>query len=368
MSSLLKDVYSKEFYSNFSEIIGEVVPAFHPEKFKKLIFDDTWHSKELKQRMRHTTLALHPFLPKEFHQTAKIIESILEKLRQNNIKEVSLEYMFLADYIEVFGINDFDASVKLIELVTPFTSCEFAVRPFIIKYGNKMIQQMVQWSLHKNHHVRRLASEGSRPRLPWAISLPALKKNPESILPLLEHLKTDSSEYVRRSVANNLNDISKDNPHVVISIAQRWKGISPETDAIIKHGCRTLLKQANSEILSYYGLNDNSNLEISNFNLQTYKVKIGDNLSFSFTIHNQSNEIKTVRLEYAVYYLLNNGTHTRKVYKISERQLQSNELVNIERKQSFRKITTRKFYIGLHTVSIIINGQEKNSGNFELTE
>lgn len=368
MSNLLKDIYSVEFYNNFSEIIGEVVPTFDAEKFKKLIFEDTWHSLELKQRMRHTTLALHSFLPKEFYHTAKIIETVLEKLHRNNIKEISLEYMFLADYIEVFGINDFDTSVKLIELLTPFTSCEFAVRPFIIKYGDKMIQQMFQWSLHENHHVRRLASEGSRPRLPWAIALPALKKNPDPILPLLENLKTDSSEYVRRSVSNSLNDIAKDNPHTVISIAKQWKGISPETDAIIKHGCRTLLKRANPEILKYYGLNDNSKVELSNFNIQTPQVKIGNNLSFSFTIQNQSDKIKTIRLEYAVYYLLNNGKHTRKVYRISERLFQSNESSNIQRKQSFRIITTRKFYIGQHKLSIIINGQEKNIDNFELTE
>lgn len=368
MSNLLKDIYSVEFFNNFSEIIGEVVPAFNAEKFKKLVFDDTWNSLELKQRMKHTTLTLQPFLPKEFHHAAKIIETLLEKLRQNNIKEISLEYMFLADYIEIFGINNFDTSIKLIEQLTPFTSCEFAVRPFIIKYHDRMIQQMLQWSMHENHHVRRLASEGSRPRLPWAMALPALKKNPDSILPILENLKVDSSEYVRRSVANSLNDIAKDNPHIVISIAQRWKGISPETDAIIKHGCRTLLKQANPEILNYYGLNDNLNLKISDFNLQTHKVKIGDNLSFSFTLHNQSDKIKTIRLEYAVYYLLNNGKHTRKVYKISERQFQSNESSNIQRKQSFRLITTRKFYTGQHKLSIIINGQEKYSDNFELTE
>jgi 3-methyladenine DNA glycosylase AlkC len=368
MSYLLKDIYSVEFYNNFSGIAGEVIPAFDHKKFKKLIFDDTWQSKELKQRMRHTTLVLHQFLPQVFHQDAEIIENLLGKLRQNNITENTLEYMFLADYIEVFGINDYDPSVKLIENVTRFTSCEYAVRPFLIKYGDKMIQQMHQWSLHENHHVRRLSSEGSRPRLPWAIALPALKKNPHPILPLLENLKTDSSEYVRRSVANNLNDIAKDNPHIVISIAQKWKGISPETDAIIKHGCRTLLKQGNSDILKYYGLHDNSNIELSNFEIRTPHVKIGNDLFFSFTIHNKSGKVKTLRLEYAVYYLLNNGKRTKKVFKISERQFQANESTNIQRKQSFRIITTRKFYTGQHNLSIIVNGQEQNILGFELTD
>jgi 3-methyladenine DNA glycosylase AlkC len=368
MSYLLKDIYSVEFYNNFSGIAGEVVPAFDHVKFKKLIFDDNWNSKELKQRMRHTTLVLHQFLPKVFQQDAEIIENLLGKFRQNNITENTIEYMFLADYIEVFGINDYASSVKLIENLTRFTSCEFAVRPFIIKYGDKMIQQMHKWSLHENHHVRRLSSEGSRPRLPWAIALPVLKKNPHPILPILENLKTDSSEYVRRSVANNLNDIAKDNPHIVISMVQKWRGISPETDAIIKHGCRTLLKQANPEILKYYGLNDNSNIKFSNFEIRTTQVKIGNDLLFSFTIHNKSGKVKKLRLEYAVYYLLNNGKHTKKVFKISERQFQADESVNIMRKQSFRIITTRKFYKGQHKLSIIVNGQEQEILGFELTE
>jgi 3-methyladenine DNA glycosylase AlkC len=231
-----------------------------------------------------------------------------------------------------------------------------------------MIQQMHKWSLHENHHVRRLSSEGSRPRLPWAIALPVLKKNPQPILPILENLKTDSSEYVRRSVANNLNDIAKDNPHIVISMVQKWRGISPETDAIIKHGCRTLLKQANPEILKYYGLNDNLNIKFSNFEIRTTQVKIGNDLLFSFTIHNKSGKVKKLRLEYAVYYLLNNGKHTKKVFKISERQFQADESVNIMRKQSFRIITTRKFYKGQHKLSIIINGQEQEILGFELTE
>lgn len=367
MSNLLKDIYSVEFYNNFSEIIGEVVPAFDAEKFKKLIFDDIWPSLELKQRMRHTTLALYPFLPKEFHQTAKIIETILKKLRQNNVKEISLEYMFLADYIEVFGINDFDTSVKLIELVTPFTSCEFAVRPFIIKYGDKMIQQMFQWSLHENHNVRRLSSEGSRPRLPWAIALTKLKNNPTPILPLLENLKNDTSEYVRKSVANNLNDIAKDNPKIVIQIAKQWKGQSKETSALIKHGCRTLLKQGNPEILKYFGFADNPKIELSNFKIKTPIVTFGENLEFLFTLHNTDKQTQTVRIEYGLHYLRQNGQLSKKVFKISERQIKSNEKIEINRKQSFKIITTRQFYVGQQKLSLIINGQEREITKFELT-
>jgi 3-methyladenine DNA glycosylase AlkC len=274
--------------------------------------------------------------------------------------------MFFPDYIETYGINHFDISVKTIEQLTQFTSCEFAVRPFILQYGDKMIKQMLQWSQHKSHHVRRLASEGSRPRLPWAIALPELKKNPLPLLPILENLKQDNSEYVRRSVANNLNDIAKDNPAIVIQIAKKWKGISKETDAIIKHGCRTLLKKGHPEILKYYKLNDKADIGISGFKIKNNKVKIGDYLNFSFSLQNMEHIKQNLRLEYAIYYLLQNGAHYKKVFKISERQLKPGEKLSVEKRHSFKIITTRKYYPGLHKLSVIVNGQELKTGKFEL--
>jgi 3-methyladenine DNA glycosylase AlkC len=368
MSTLLKDLYSTEFYNNFSELAEEIIPAFDKKKFIQLIFDETWQNKELKERMKHTSMALHQFLPKDFEKATGLIEQVISKLRQQKITEGSLEFMFFPQYIETYGIDHFEASVKSIEFVTQFTSCEFAVRPFIIKYEGRMVKQMHQWSLHESHHVRRLASEGIRPRLPWAMALPALKKDPSAIMPILDNLKRDPSEYVRRSVANNLNDIAKDNPKTVITIAKKWKGISKETDAIIKHGCRTLLKQGNIEILKYYGFDNNSEIEIANFKIMTPIVKIGSDLLFSFTLHNKAITATTIRLEYAIHYLRQNGRHAKKVFKISERQYQAQEKITITRKQSFREITTRNFYAGQQGLSLIVNGKEYDRHYFDLTK
>jgi 3-methyladenine DNA glycosylase AlkC len=362
---LFKDLYSVEFYDHLANVLAELLPPFNKKKFKAQIFDHTWSELELKQRMRHTTLVLHRFFPADFNEAATIIESLIVALRSKKVKESGLEYMFLPDYIEVFGINDFQTSVKLLAFVTQFTSCEFAVRPFIIKYGDRMLDQMCKWSLHDNHHVRRLASEGSRPRLPWAMALPALKKDPSPILPILENLKRDGSEYVRRSVANSLNDIAKDHPDVVIGIARKWKGISRETDGLIKHACRTLLKGAHPEVLSLYDLNSGE-ISLSSFKIITPKVKIGNNLAFSFILGNSGKKAQLVRLEYAVYYLRQNGQLSKKVFKISERQFRPGEKAEISRNQSFRLITTRTFYPGKHKLSIIVNGQELKLDKFEL--
>ena len=261
--------------------------------------------------------------------------------------------------------NDFEAAVDALEAITQFVSCEFAVRPFLLKFNGKMISRMKKWSKHENFKVRRLASEGSRPRLPWAMAIPYLKEDPSPILPILENLKNDPSEWVRRSVANNLNDIAKDHPDLVIRLARKWKGISKETDAIIKHGSRTLLKKGHAEILSHYGLKAEQ-VHVSAFKILTPKVNNGKDLVFCFQVSNGSEHKQTIRLEYGLYYLRANGQWSKKVFKISEKQVGSGVKLTIERKQSFKKITTRVFYPGKHKLSVIVNGEEKGTKMFEL--
>jgi len=215
--------------------------------------------------------------------------------------------------------------------------------------------------------VRRLASEGSRPRLPWGIGLSGFKKNPHLIIPILENLKQDPCEIVRRSVANSLNDISKDNPEVAIELAHKWNGISPETDAIIKHGVRTLLKNGHPEMLRYYQLNG-EDISLDRFEIVTPYVHIGDSLEFMFTISNHSPKTEKIRIEYGIYYKKQNGNLALKVYKISERNCNSAESISLIKKHSFRVITTRIFYPGDHQVVVIINGKESEKRPFQLLE
>lgn len=367
MSSLLKDMYSPEFYEKFSVVLAQVLPSFEKERFKEMIFSGDWEKKELKDRMRHTAVVLHEFLPANFAEACRMIEEMIVLLRRNPISLTGFEFMFFPDYIERYGLNDYDTAVRGIEAVTQFTSCEFAVRPFILKYGEPMIEQMVKWSGHENADVRRLSSEGIRPRLPWAMALPDLKKNPAPILPILENLKCDPSESVRRSVANNLNDIAKDNPGVVLEIARRWSGVGKDTDGIVRHGCRTLLKQGHPEILELYGL-DTGRIEFSDFRLHGANVKLEEDLRFSFVVRNVGAEPQMIRLEYAVFFKRKSGEHSKKVFKISERVFQPGEQARIEKKQSFRQITTRRYYSGEHRLSAIVNGKEQGIVSFVLTE
>lgn len=365
MSSLLKDLYSPIFYSRFSDLLVDLVPSFSRKDFMKAIFDEHFEGKELKERMRHTSEVLHQFFPSNYRETVCLIKAIIERLKQQAFRSDSLEFMFFPDYIEKYGIDDFECSVEALEYVTQFVSCEFAVRPFIIKYEERMLRQMEIWSDHENYKVRRLASEGSRPRLPWAIALPKIIQDPRPILPLLNNLKQDPSEWVRRSVANNLNDIAKDHPEIVLEIANDWKGLGKETDAIIKHGLRTLLKQGNPAALNYYGL-DSRKIELFNFNLHTQKPELYRNLEFSFSLSNGATNEQTVRLEYAIYFKRQREKISRKVFKISERVYRSGETISVLKKHSFKLITTRRYYPGEHQLSIIVNGEEKISVGFEL--
>jgi len=365
MSYLLKDLYSHAFYERLSDVLAMTVPGFDHQRFMSGIFDQEFAGKELKDRMKHTSKVLHGFLPVDYAERVALLTNIIHRLRAENFGEDSLVFMFLPDYVETYGIDHYEVSIKALENITQFVSCEIAVRPFLLKYGDKMRAQMHTWSLHENHKVRRLASEGSRPRLPWAMAVPALKKNPAPILALLENLKHDPSEWVRRSVANNLNDIAKDYPELVLDVAHKWQGYSKETDAIIKHGCRTLLKQGHPTILKHYGL-QSENISLSNFKILTPEVKVGGDLQFSFSIQNNSTTPQTVRLEYAIYYPRKNGVYSKKVFKISERPYAPEAQIAVLRKQSFKLITTRTFYAGQHRLTIIVNGEEKGMLDFML--
>lgn len=318
--------------------------------------------------MGHITHTLKKHLSDDFDKNIKTILNLIPVLEKNGFKPDNLEFIFFPDFIEIYGKGDFEASVKAFETITQFVSCEFAVRPFIINNQKAMLRQMFDWSNHEHFLVRRLATEGCRPRLPWAMAIPSLKENPEPIISILENLKNDASENVRRSVANNLNDISKDNPKTVISLVKKWKGKTKETDALTKYACRTLLKQGNSELMELFGFGSIDKVKITDFKIITPIVKIGGALEFSLNLKNTGNSTSKIRLEYGLNYQKANGTLSKKIFKISEKIYVGNSTTKINRKQSFKVITTRKFHTGKHQVSIIINGKEIKELNFELIE
>ncbi len=366
MPEPLKNLYNAAFFESLTSACEKIIPGFNTQAFLKNIYDEEWDNRELKERLRHITQILRSQLPESYSSCINTILKFIPEFQKNGEESDNFGYIFLPDFVELYGLDHYEISVSAMEKITQFISCEFAVRPFLLKYPDEMILQMQAWSTHRHPAVRRLSSEGFRPRLPWAMGVPFLKEDPAPILPVLEQLKEDESESVRRSVANNLNDISKDHPELVIGIAKKWIGNTDITDRVVKHACRTLLKQGNEEVMSLFGFGSVEDIVVSNFQVQTQSVHIGDYLEFSFNLHNKNTRSRKIRLEYAMYYLKANGTHSKKVFKISEKEYPGDSKTFIERKQSFRPITTKKFYPGTHKVSVIVNGKEFGIADFEL--
>jgi len=276
--------------------------------------------------------------------------------------------MYFPDFVEIYGQDEanWDISIAALERYTPHCSSEFAVRPFIINHEERMMAQMYAWSKSDSYHVRRLSSEGCRPALPWAQALPKYKKDPTPILPILEQLKTDPDMYVCKSVANNLNDISKTHPDLVAKIAKDWYGTNELTNWIVKHGCRTLLKKGNSEVLAIFGFNNAEQIKAANFAIDKASVSIGDGFNFSFTI--ATKEATKVRLEYDIDFVKANGKQNRKIFQISEVALKANETKHYTKNHSFANLSTRKHYPGTHSITLIVNGAEQKTLDFEVTE
>ena len=366
MSTLLKDKYSVSFYEGFLDALAKTGNSIPKDEFFEKLMDSSWEEKSLKERMRHTTLVWKSFLVDDIENQSKILIKVINYLKSIHSTEYSLEYLFLADFIVLYFIDYPELAIKTMEEVTTFTSCEFAIRPFIIRYPVQFEKQMFAWSNHSNHHVRRLASEGIRPKLPWGEVLRTYIKDPAPIFPILDNLIADSSEYVRRSVANNLNDISKTHPDLVLDWCAKKYGVYKEVNQAIKHGIRTLLKQGNSKALSIIGIKPDASISVISFELIKPRVKMGGELPFSLTIENTETKSTSIRVEYKVYFKRLNKPFGEKVFQINSTNLAGNSSISLERKHSFKLITTRNYYPGEHYISLIVNGEEGEKVRFEV--
>ena len=355
-------MYNHEYLHKLATDIQSVYKPFETDEFVKSIMDETWDNLELKGRMRQITINLGKYLPTDYKEAIAVIDKVII----NCGSWLDGFCLYFPDFVEVYGQdeNNWDTSMAALERYTSHASAEFAVRPFIINHEERMMAQMYSWSKHDDENVRRLASEGCRPALPWGQALNRFKKDPSPVLPILEQLKTDESLFVRKSVANNINDISKTHPELVAKLAKEWYGKDEHTDWIVKHGCRTLLKKGNRDVLAIFGYNNSDSIDVSGFNLEAASVSIGNEIIFSFEINTK--ETTKVRLEYGIDYVKANGKRNRKIFQISEISLKDNQKKLYTKKHSFADLSTRKHYPGTHSITLIVNGVERGTLDFEL--
>lgn len=363
MPELLKYMYNPRFFEDLIPILDDVLLHFDRKKFLNLIFIPAWETLELKARMQHISRVLSVFMPPDFPQAVPYLIRIKEKALLANFAN-TFTFMFLPDYVEQYGLNHFEPSIQALQEITSVASAEFAVRPFLIKYPQPMLHIMRMWSVHPDLHVRRLASEGCRPRLPWAMAVPYLKKDPSPVLPILENLKADSSEYVRRSVANNLNDISKDHPQIVLQLAAIWKGTNPDTDKLLKHACRTLLKAGHPQALQLFGFGLKDVVETYPLILNKKAFQLNEAVEFTFSC--RALQTAEVRLQYIINFARQNGKVSKKVFYLGEKKLAAGERYTIRKEVKLQNYTTRTLYQGQHLIGIMLNGEMKAEESFYL--
>ena len=333
--------------------------------------EELWQLLTLMQRLRAGAKALHHILPE-----SSGADAVVEALQTN--KDISgWLSLICCEYIGIHQQLSLEQGLHYLQQMTEFFSAEFAIRHFILRQPEQALVVLQSWLAHDNHHVRRLVSEGTRPRLPWGVRLPIFIERPELVLPLLLALRDDLEEYVRRSVANHLNDIAKDHPALVISTAQQWLSeteLAPLTSIqkvqrtkLIRHACRTLFKQGQPEVMALFGYQPADDVNCSLSTKQS-QVPFWGAFEFEMTLEKTTAEDNLLMVDYIMHFQKANGKQAPKVFKWLDRHFDSatNEIVS--KKHSFKKITTRKYYPGIHTVEVMVNGIKKAEIEFELLE
>ena len=356
----LKNVFNEKFVNKFADAIKTYDKSFKKDAYVKTILLKL-EALELKERMRLISTQINLSTDLSYVEMFEVLKK--SKTHFSYEENMGLASMVFPDFVEVYGLDDLGESLVALECFTIDSSSELAIRPFIIKYEDATMRQMLKWAKSENEHIRRLASEGCRPRLPWAIALPPFKKDPKKVFEVLELLKNDESLYVRKSVANNLNDISKDNEEMLISFVGENINKTKNTDWVLKHASRTLLKKGNKKILAYFGYKEAKHVQIKDFRLNQ-RVVLGENLLFSFDLFSDE-VLGNLRIEFELDFVRLNNKRGKKVFMISQSTHTTNQKT-INKKYSFKKITTRQYYKGEHFLSIILNGVKLETKSFLL--
>jgi len=366
-----KNRISADLVDHISTQLQLHVKGFVPAPFKKAILNEL-DDLELKERAQLIANQMHEALPTAPKKRAKIVRAMLhprgtEKGQQSDSEGITGWGMFpLGMLVGQNGLSDFEGSLDLLKDMTGHFSSEFDVRFFLIEDQDRALEIMRVWVNHPDFHVRRLLSEGTRPRLPWGMQLPQLIADPSPMLPLLEALRDDEEEYVRRSVANHLNDIAKDHPDLVAKLAKKWlKGTSPAREKLVRHACRTLIKQGHTATLKAFGLGA-PKIDLTKFSIKTKKVIFGEALTFSASLTSTSKQTQSLVVDYLVHFKKANGDMVGKVFKWKKVTLAPGKNLTIEKSHPIKPITTRRYYGGKQGLSLRINGADYGFEEFSL--
>ncbi len=354
----LKEMFGPVFYKKLAQVFSVEYKSFSQEKFLKDVLGPLG-AMSLNERMHHTAHVLHQHLPADYEKTIAIMKAVIPQLTPGYTNLV------FPDYVSLFGTSHFSTSLEALKFFTRFGSSEFAIRTFLKLDLAKTLPIMYRWSHDDDFHVRRLASEGSRPRLPWSFKLDAIIQKPVLTTPILETLKADKELYVRKSVANHLNDFSKDSPEHLLLLIKAWDKTNPNTAWIVRRGCRSLLKQGDKKSMAVFNLTKDVKVALKKFSINKSLIRLNEELVFQFDLVSTKSSAQRLMIDYRIHYFKKSGVQLPKVFKLKEIELKAGETVSIIKKQRFQDFTTRKHYSGAHLLEILVNGEVVQRKKFE---
>lgn len=360
MAEALKDMFNKKFYERLAMELNKADKNFHSGNFVK---DVTKGLEELSlnQRLRNTTITMKKYLPSDYKRSVDIILQVVPEFKSH------YTCFIFPDFVGQYGHEQVNLSLDALKELTKYGTSEFAIREFLKRDLKGTLKVMNKWADDKNYHVRRLASEGCRPRLPWSYNLPEIMNNPELTRPILEKLKADKELYVKKSVANHLNDFSRTHTDWMIKLLNNWDKNNEHTAWIIKHASRTLIKKGHPGSLAIFNFENNPKISLENLKLKSTKIKLGENLDFSFNLVSEKNKSQKLVIDYAIHYAKSTGSKSRKVFKLKELELEAGATARISKAQSFKNFSTRKHYAGKHILEIMVNGKSFVEKEFMLS-
>ncbi|MEU6343281.1 DNA alkylation repair protein [Streptomyces sp. NPDC046977] len=311
--------------------------------------------------------ALLADLPDGYPRTEAIVRTALEDPGFTGWMIWPVTEAVVSRALEAAEPEAFDAALALLADLTPRLTAEFAIRRVLVADPERALTIVQQWVHHPDEHVRRLATEGTRPRLPWAIRVPGITARPRATLPILDALYRDPSEYVRRSVANHVNDISHADPDLAVEVVTRWAADPDEhTPRLIRHALRTAIKKGHPGALALLGFEPAADVALTGPELTTTRVTVGEELTFTFHVENTGDTPAKLAIDYVIHYRKANGTTAPKVFKLTTRTLGAGERASISRRHSFKRISTRVFHPGSHMLELQINGVAQGKAGFDL--
>ena len=342
--------------------IKKAWPAFDPDTFVRSIVP-RFPDLGLNERNYLIRDTLKAQLPPDYPRAVSILVKSLEPRQADE----NFAVMSLCAFVAEYGRDHVAVSLAALREMTKRFSAEFAIRPFLDRDPAGVLAELETWALDPDPRVRRLASEGTRPRLPWGMRLQKFVKDPRPVLKILEILKEDAELFVRRSVANNLNDIAKDHGDLVVATLRRWKkSPKPETQWLVKHALRTLLKQGHPEALGLLGYAHGASVILSGLKVSKKSVTVGETQSFTFTLTSTSKTPQRLMIDYAIHYRKSNGEQKPKVFKLKSSTINHREPLTISKNHPFRPIGIRPFYPGKHDIEILVNGKSLGRTSFAL--